>query len=214
MADELLVVAADQDGRPLPVNFLEYADDFEGKLWVEVPSRLVGQQDLRLINHGPGNGHTLLLSIREVRRVLPHFLMKVDQPEGVEDAAADFFNRDTQDIETDGHVIENFFMEEKAEVLEDDTHRSAQPPDSVVGQAQDVDAVDDDLAPRGQDFPKNNLEQSRFPGAAWARDEPEFSLLDVEVDVQESPLAFLVLLGNMIKLNHNAENLVSGRKGT
>jgi hypothetical protein len=93
-------------------------------------------------------------------------------------------------------------MEKKAEILEDDAHRPAQPPDLMVWQAQDVDAVDNDLAPRGQDFPKNSLEQRRFPGAARPCDEPELSLLDVEVDVQESPLAFLVLFGNVIELNH------------
>src|SRR4030042_65264 len=66
----------------------------------------------------------------------------------------------------------------------------------------DVDACDDDLAAGGQDFAKNDLKESGFPGAAGTGDEPEIPFQDMEVDVEQRPLSLLVLLRNVVKLNH------------
>jgi hypothetical protein len=73
--------------------------------------------------------------------------------------------------------------------------------DPGVGNLQDVDAVDDDLALVGQEFPEDDLEQSGFAGTAWAGDEIKVPAPDLEADVGQGPLRRLVLFVNVKQLD-------------
>ena len=202
MADEFFIVAADNHGRPLFVDLFKNADDLESKLGIEIAGGFVGEKDLGLIDDGTGNRHPLLFSVGEVGRILPHFLMEIDHPESLEDPATDLFNRDAQDMKAEGHVVKDLFMEEQAEVLEDDAHRPAELIDLVVVEPKDIDAIDDNLAPGRQDLAKNDLEKGRFPGSARPGDEPKIASFDMEADIDEGPLALLVLFPNVVELYH------------
>src|SRR5258708_35893802 len=54
------------DGDALVVEFLEHAHHLDGGLAVEVAGRFVGEEDLRLVDEGAGDGHALLLAAREL----------------------------------------------------------------------------------------------------------------------------------------------------
>lgn len=208
MANELLIMAANNDGRPLSVNLLKNADDFKSEFGVQIARRLIRQKNLRVVHHSPGYGHALLFSVGEVGRILPHLLMEINQPQGVENSAADFLNRDSENMEADGNIVKDFFMEEKAEVLENDAHRPPQPVDLVVGKTQDINAVDDDLAPSRQDLTENDFEESRFSRAARPGDKPKVSSFNVEADIEQGPLAFLVLFPDVIEFYHRCTRLL------
>lgn len=51
-------------------------------------------------------------------------------------------------------------MEEKAEVLEDNTHGPSQGVNFVVRNTEGISAVDNDLSLSGKDFSVNNAEKS------------------------------------------------------
>ena len=51
-----------------PIQILKYGDDRFGRFGVEIARRLIGQDHARVVHQGPGNGHPLLLSARELGR--------------------------------------------------------------------------------------------------------------------------------------------------
>lgn len=208
MADKLLIVTADNDGCPLSVDLLEDADDLKSELGVQIARRLVRQENLGVVHYSPGDGHTLLFSVGEVGGIFPHLLMKIDHPQRVEDPAADFFDRDSENMEAEGDIVKDFFMEKKPEILEDDAHRPSQSVYLVVGKPQDVDAVDDDLASGRQDLAKNDFEESRFSRAARPGDKPKVSSFNIETDIKQGPLAFLVLFPDVIEFYHSCTRLL------
>ena len=202
MADQLAVVAADDDRGPLLVDLLEQADDLEGQLRVEVAGGLVGQDDLGGVDDGPRYGYALLLPVGEPRREIPHLLMEVDQPKGVENPPPDFLALLPDDLEGDGHVVEDRPLEKKPEVLEDDAHALPEPVDLPVRDLQEIDAVDDDLPLGRQELAEYDLEQRRLAGAARPGDEVEIAALDLEGDVGKGPVGGLILLRDVKELDH------------
>ncbi|MCK7518223.1 MAG: hypothetical protein MZV64_11125 [Ignavibacteriales bacterium] len=196
-------MAADDDRGALLADLLEQRDDLEGQLGVEVARRLVGQDDLGVVDDGPGDGHALLLAVGQAAGELPHLLVEVDLLERGEDAPADLLAPDAHDLERHGDVLEDRPVEHQAEVLEDDAHRAPQGVDAVVGDLEDVDAVDQDLALGRQGLPEDRLEQGRLARAARPGDEVEVAVVDLEGDVGEGPVGFLVLLPDVKELDHS-----------
>lgn len=159
MADQFPVVRADDHSGTLPVDFLENGHDFSRKLRVEVPCWFVCQEYFGIIHHCPGYGHSLLLAIGELRRVLPHFVMEVDQSQRIEGASADLFPGDSKNLKHDGDILEDFFLEEQAKVLEDNPHASPDSVYSVVWDAEDIPVVYNDLSLCRKDLSKNEFEE-------------------------------------------------------
>jgi len=158
MADQFPVVSADHNRRSLLVDLFEEADDFKGELGIEISRRFIGQDNRRVVDDGASDGHSLLLAVRERGRIFPDFGMEVDHPQGIKHLPAELFASQAENLEGDGHIVENFFMKEKAEILEDNADLSPQYVDFMVGYAQDIFSGDYDLALGRQDFPENGLE--------------------------------------------------------
>ena len=61
----------DDDGQPIfLIELLKHAQDFLARVRIEVAGRLVGEQKLRLIDQGAGDGDALLLAAGELRGVM------------------------------------------------------------------------------------------------------------------------------------------------
>src|SRR4030042_3138084 len=68
---DLLVVGDHDRGQPSPdVEVLDQAHDGLARLPVQVARRLVGQEEMRVVDQGPGDGHPLLFSARKKAGVL------------------------------------------------------------------------------------------------------------------------------------------------
>ena len=52
------------------IELLEHPKDFHARTRIEVAGRLVGQEQGRMIDQGPGDGHALLLAARHLRRLV------------------------------------------------------------------------------------------------------------------------------------------------
>ena len=67
--DDLVVVGGEEERRPqVAVDVVHGVQDVVGVLGVQVGRRLVGQDELGLLDHGPGDGHPLALAARELGR--------------------------------------------------------------------------------------------------------------------------------------------------
>ena len=85
---------------------------------VEVAGGLVGQQDERPVDEGPGHGHPLLLATGQlVGQVVP-LLGQPDQVEHLGHLGGDDVLGAADDLEGEGHVLEDGLVGQEAEVLE------------------------------------------------------------------------------------------------
>lgn len=162
MSDELSVVSSDDDRRPTFVNLAEEIHDFKGQFRIKVSSGLVSQNNLRIVDDGSSDSDSLLLSVGEMGGVIPHPVMKINHSQSIEDFPSDILSRYSQDLEDDGNIVKNFFMEKKTEVLEDHAHAPAEFIDFMSRNPQDIPAVNDDLTLGREELPKNYFEKGRF----------------------------------------------------
>src|SRR6476661_2732151 len=66
LVDDLVVVGGHDDGRAGAVDPVQQAHDAQAGGRVEVAGGLVGDEDRRLVDEGPGDGHALLLAPGEL----------------------------------------------------------------------------------------------------------------------------------------------------
>lgn len=59
---DVVFVRDENDGQPLIVEVLEDFHDFNGSAAIEIPGRLVREQDRRTVHESTRNGHALLLA--------------------------------------------------------------------------------------------------------------------------------------------------------
>ena len=137
--------------------------------------------------------------------------MEVDLLEGGEDPPPDLLPVDPDDLEGDGHVLEDRPVEHEPEVLEDDPHLPPELPDLGVGDLQGVDAVDEDLALGRKDLPEDDLEEGRLARPARPGHEIEIAGPDLEGDVGQGPVGLLVLLPDVKEFDHDLRVLRARR---
>src|SRR5512146_3192973 len=71
-------VCHQHDRQPLIVEVLEYLHHLDGRAAVQVPCRLVSEQDRWFVDQGAGDRHALLLSARKLGGVVTHTVAKTD----------------------------------------------------------------------------------------------------------------------------------------
>jgi len=121
------VVSADNNCRPATVYFLKEAYNFKGQIGIEVACRFIGQNYAGLIDYGSGNGHALLFAIGKLIGIVPHFVMKINLPESIEDPPSYFFKRKAKDSKLNGYVIKNPLPMKQTEVLKNNAHLATKP---------------------------------------------------------------------------------------
>src|SRR5207244_2803834 len=89
------------------------------ELEVERTQRLVQEQQLGLVDEGPGQGHPLLLASRELRGLAALESREVDQAKGLPDPPFDLGAADLLPTQAEGHVLEHVEVREQSVGLED-----------------------------------------------------------------------------------------------
>ena len=169
--DERPVVGGEQDGGAAQVDIEEETHDLLRELVVEIPGRLVGDQDLGLVDQRARDGDPLLLSSRELAGEARHAVREPDAAQRLERDAFLPAVIESQDARQEGDVLEDRLPLDEAEVLEDHADRPAEERDLAARNQGDVPSVDQDLAGTRHVFAEDQLEQSRLAGSARAGDE-------------------------------------------
>ncbi len=200
--DERPVVGGEQDGGAAQVDVEEETDDLLREIVVEIPGRLVGDQDLGLIDQRARDGDPLLLSSRKLAGEARHAVRESDAAQRLEGDALLPAVIETQDTGQKGDVLEDRLPLDEAEVLEDHADRPAEKRDLAARDQGDVAPVDQDLAGARHVLAEDQLEQRRLAGPARAGDETELAARDLEVDAVERRLSGRKSLRNAEELDH------------
>ena len=141
--NEVNIVGGHHHRRAFLAGCLQERDDARCRLGVEVARRLIGNDDLRFVEQGAGDGDTLLLATREFARHLLGLVAHADLCKHLDDAAVYLLivgpSRGLQDkteVAIDGAVVEQL------EVLKDDAHLLAKGGDAASAQSQHALAKD------------------------------------------------------------------------
>src|SRR3989338_2251466 len=107
------------DGRPEFVYLLEYFDDLVGVDGVEIAGRLVGDDEVWLIDDSAADGDALFLTARELVGKMFRFIAEIHELKNVGHVARDFCIVATRRLHREGNVLIGGLVWNEAEVLED-----------------------------------------------------------------------------------------------
>ena len=78
-AGDVIFVRDHDDGFARLIQLGEQGHDFVAGARIEVARRLVGQNDVRIVDQGAGNGHALLLAAGQLRRPMAEPIAQADE---------------------------------------------------------------------------------------------------------------------------------------
>lgn len=125
--EDLAVVRSHDDGcTTLLGESVQELGDSQTILCIEVPRRLVGEDELGTTDEGTGDGDTLLLTTGEFVGILIALCLKADILERLVDEALAFAtSADTEGTQHDIEVVMYGLVGKELEVLEDDAKATA-----------------------------------------------------------------------------------------
>lgn len=103
------------------VQFVEQFHDFGSHLGVQVTGRLVGKDDVGVADDGTGDGDTLTLAARELRREVAHAVREADLFEHGDGGFTAFLGADLTVKKGQFDIIEYVQRIDQMERLEDET---------------------------------------------------------------------------------------------
>ena len=184
------------------VDAVQQAHDPDGRVGIEVPGGLVGQQDQGPVDEGPGDRHPLLLATRELVGQVVALLGQPHQVQDLGHLGGDHVLGTADDVQGEGHVLVDGLVGEEAEVLEDAADVAAQVWDLPVAELADLLARHPDVAAVGLLFLEQQPEKGRLPRTGRSHQEDELTLLDVDGRVAQSDGRALVGLGDVVQSDH------------
>ena len=170
-AQGLFLVVGDEDEGN--AQFLFDLDEFQlhtaPQFAVQGAQRFVQEQDPRLIDDGPGDGHALLLAAGQVDDVGMFIAVEVDQFQGIADLVADIIAGLAVDFRTEGDIFGDVHMGKKRIILE---HRIDLAP--VRRQLGDIGSLKEDAPFIRRLKTGDEAERRRLAAAAGAEEGDKF----------------------------------------
>jgi YfiH family protein len=211
--EQRVVVGGEDDGRTLVVDVAEQAEKLGGKIGVEVPGGLVGENQPRLIDQCPGDGDPLLLAAGEGLGIGRLPVMESESLEHVVGPAMGLAGRDPMEPKDEGDVLENRLSTEQLEVLENHPDFPPQLGQRGTGKRVDPAAGDPDLT-RGR--PLGGIEhpqQRRLADTGRSGQKDHLPGIDRKIDPTED-LPSIVVLGEAADPDHGAAGFPSTERGS
>ena len=184
------------DGSAVGVQFLDLVDDLGGGLAVQGACGLIGEEDLRVVDHGAGDAGALELTAADLVDIV---IGDLDDAEFSHDlfAAGDLFgsgflcflalDRGEKDVVHDGQVLHHeHLLEDESHVVQTDGS------EVLLGKGGDLFSIELDRAGSGTIHTGDCIKESAFAGAGRAHDADHLAFFDVEADIlQDVVLALL-----------------------
>ena len=191
----LLLVVGDVDGRDaqLGLQLPDLVPGFFPQLGVQVGQRLVEQQQVGFDDHGPGEGHPLLLTTGQLRHGTLFQTGQSHQVERSRDAVRSLGRRHLPGAQAEGHVLEDGHVGEKGVVLK---HHPGVPP--VGGHVGDVLVVKEHGTGSGKDKPGDHAENGRLAASARPEQTEELAVGHGQADALHDRVV-IEMLGEAIE---------------
>jgi hypothetical protein len=192
------IVRGDDDGRAARIDLAEEVHDFEGQVGVEIAGRLVGQDELRLVDERARDRDALLLATGQFFRIGIHPVLQAHPLQHLERLALLHREVDAEDAHHERDVLEDREARDQAEVLEDESDGAAVALNLRRAEVLEVAAGDLQIAFARQILAQQQPEQGRLAGAAGAGEKEELALVDGQREIAQRVDAAAVELRKMM----------------
>ena len=166
---DAFVMGGEEDGRAELVDLLQDADDVIGVRRVEIAGRLVGDDDVRMVDDGPGDGHALFLAAGELVREIPHLVGQIDELEDMRHVRGNFPCGPASGLHGKGDVLVGGLVRNEPIILEDHADAAAIAGHVVLADLVDVGRFKKDRAGSRPVLGDEHLHQRRLAGARMLR---------------------------------------------
>lgn len=180
------VMRGDDDGRTAKVELLEKLDDFDTVLRIQVSSRLVCQEERRIVDQRPSDGDPLLFASAQLTWERVGSLQHVDSLQNVWHELADFAAGPSTRTHCIPKVLPNAFVWQESKVLRHDPHLAPQVGHVLDRKVSQFPSFQAYAACSVPNLPGQALENCRFTGTCPAAQENELALVYVESDSPEA----------------------------
>src|SRR3989344_7673743 len=103
---------------PQFINLQKNLDDLPRVQRVEVSRRLIGNDKVRPVNHRAGDGNSLALAARKLRRKISLLPRQADHLEDLRDKFGNFALGTPRNFKRERNIFKNRLSRKKAEILE------------------------------------------------------------------------------------------------
>ena len=176
------------------------------RLAVERAGRLVGEQNVRIVDERPRDGDALHLAARHLVRLFVELIAEANALKRPDRALAALALAHARERERQLHVAQHRLVRDQIIALEDEA-------DGVVAVAVPVGvgkvlrrfAIDDKVAARVLIQPADNVQKRRLAAARMAEDGDKLALAEVEAHApqrMDGSIARLIILDDLLQLQH------------
>jgi len=175
--DKVILVRRQYNGGSKFIQFIEQMEKFEGRFFVDIARRLVGEQKPRLGNHGARNRHALLLAARKLRRIRIHSLAHADPFQKLLRVAFDIHFIHVRQAQRQGGIFPRRQMGNKPEILKNDAQFAAHFGAFFARKAGKGFPEKSDLPRAGRFLLIDKAHKGGFSRAACAREETKLPIV-------------------------------------
>src|SRR5271156_742639 len=197
-------MTCDDHGHADVVEALEELHDLEREVRIEVPRRLIGDQQRGLADDGAGDADALLLAGRKLERAAALLAEQSDLVERRAHALLDLAPRHSRDDEWQRDVVGNRSIEEQLMILEHDAQTSAELRDAARLDRRGVLVVDEYLAAGGALDERDQLQDAALAGTRVAGQKHELAGLDAKRHPGKRLAPVRVALRHLVEVDHDA----------
>ena len=212
-----LRVVGDHDHQPVFGDLFQQLHDLDAGLAVQSAGRFVGQQDVRVVHQGAGDGHALHLTAGHFAGVLVQLVAQADLFQRFGGAAFALGTGDAGDGQSQLHVGQHGLVRDQIVALE---HKA----DGVVAVGIPIaigvfprgNTVDDQVAAVVAVQTADDVQQGGLAGTAGAEDGDKFAVAQVQTDIVQRVLykvAGFILFADVFDLQHSMPFRIRSAEG-
>ena len=210
-----LRVVRDHDDELIFCNLLQQIHDLYARFAVERAGRLVGEQDVRVVDDGARDGHTLHLAAGHLVRRLVELVAQTDLFQRLDGARTPLLARDARERQRELHVCQYTLVRDEVVALKDEADGvvAVRVPVAVVILLRRA-AVDDEVTGGVAVQTADDVQQCGLAAAGLAQNCDELALTKGDVDALERlnlRRAGLIDLGDVFQFQHGWDAPLYGR---
>src|ERR1700744_4294805 len=204
------IVRGHDDGGAGPVDPVQDLHDADRRGRVDVSGRLVGQQDHRPVDEGPGHGDPLLLATGQLVGHPVVLALQADQVDDLGHDLADEPPRLADDLQREGHVLVDVLVRQEPEVLEHTADAAPEHRHAPVGQPGQIPAGHPDTAIGRPLLLEDQAQERGVTRTRRADEKDKLAFLHPDADVLQRRAALArVDLADVIEVDHRTITAMS-----
>ena len=201
-----------QHGRTQIIDLLQQCHNLKRTRRIQIAGGLVGDDGGRVVHQSAGNGQTLLLTAGQFARMTAALSFQPHQIQNVGNTILDLLIFGTHNTHGEGHIIVNRHIVDQAEILEHDSHRSAQIRNLPFANPLQGIAVDMNRAGGRLQLSGDQLNDRGLTGTGGADQETEFAVLDLHGNTLQCLSTHGVFFCYIVKFYHGSFSIHSVTK--